>query len=156
VRQIVGAVPIPVTADLEAGYGSTPEAVAETVRLAIATGAAGGNIEDADAASGGLFDEGLAVARIAAARDAIRAAGRPFVLNARTDAARLGDDAGIREAIRRANAFFEAGADCVFTPGIADVARARLLVKELAGPLNLVVGLNEASSSAFALIDAGV
>ncbi|HSB99937.1 MAG TPA: isocitrate lyase/phosphoenolpyruvate mutase family protein [Burkholderiaceae bacterium] len=155
VRAIVDAVPVPVTADLEAGYGSTPEAVAETIRLAIACGAAGGNIEDADA-GGGLFDEGLAVARVAAARDAIRASGRTFVLNARTDALGLGGAEGFKQAIRRANAFFEAGADCVFTPGIADAARASLLVRELAGPLNLVVGLNEAGSSAFALIDAGV
>jgi 2-methylisocitrate lyase-like PEP mutase family enzyme len=156
VRRIVAAVPVPVTADLEAGYGSTPEEVAETVRLAIAVGAAGGNIEDADRDSGGLFDEGLAVARIAAARDAIRASGRTFVLNARTDALGLGGEQGLRAAIRRGNAFFEAGADCVFTPGVSDVPRARTLVQELAGPLNLVVGLNEAASNAFALLDAGV
>src|SRR5512138_2237219 len=156
VRRIVAAVAIPVTADLEAGYGSAPEAVAETVRLAIAAGAAGGNIEDADRASGGLFDEGLAVARIAAARDAIRASGRTFVLNARTDALALGGEQGLRAAIRRGNAFFEAGADCVFTPGVSDAPRARTLVQELSGPLNLVVGLNESASNAFALIEAGV
>jgi 2-methylisocitrate lyase-like PEP mutase family enzyme len=149
-------VSIPVTADLEAGYGRTPDAVAETVRLAIACGAAGGNIEDADRASGGLFDEALAIERIAAARDAIRASGRTFVLNARTDALALGGEQGMREAIRRGNAFIEAGADCVFTPGISDVPRARTLAQELAGPLNLVVGLNEAASNAFALIGAGV
>jgi len=156
VRAIVDAVPVPVTADLEAGYGATPEAVADTIGLAIACGAAGGNIEDADAAGSGLFDEGLAVARVTAAREAIRASGRTFVLNARTDALALGGTEGLKQAIRRANAFFEAGADCVFTPGIADATRAGLLVRELAGPLNLVVGLNEAASSAFALIDAGV
>ena len=156
VRAIVDAVPVPVTADLEAGYGTTPEAVADTIRLAISCGAAGGNIEDADAAGGGLFDEGLAVARVAAAREAIRGSGRTFVLNARTDALAVGGAEGLKQAIRRANAFFEAGADCVFTPGIADAPRAALLVRELAGPLNLVVGLNESASSAFALIDAGV
>jgi 2-methylisocitrate lyase-like PEP mutase family enzyme len=156
VRRIVDAVSIPVTADLEAGYGRTPDAVAETVRLAIACGAAGGNIEDADRASGGLFDEALAIERIAAARDAILASGCTFVLNARTDALALGGEQGMRAAIRRGNAFLEAGADCVFTPGISDVPRARTLAHELAGPLNLVVGLNEAASNAFALIDAGV
>jgi 2-methylisocitrate lyase-like PEP mutase family enzyme len=156
VRRIVAAVSVPVTADLEAGYGGTPEQVAETVRLAIAIGAAGGNIEDADRSTGGLFDEALAIARIAAARDAIGASGRTFVLNARTDALALGGALGLRAAIRRGNAFFEAGADCVFTPGIADVPRARTLVQELAGPLNLVVGLNEAASNAHALLDAGV
>ena len=156
VRRIVDAVAIPVTADLEAGYGRTPEEVAETVRLAIACGAAGGNIEDADGSNGGLFDEGLAIERIAAAREAIRASGHTFVLNARTDALALGGEQGLRSAIKRGNAFLEAGADCVFTPGVSDVPRARTLVQELAGPLNLVVGLNEATSNASALIDAGV
>jgi 2-methylisocitrate lyase-like PEP mutase family enzyme len=156
VRAIVGAVPVPVTADLEAGYGPTPQDVADTIRLALGTGAAGCNIEDADPASDGLFDERLAVARIAAARAEIRASGRTFVLNARTDALMLGGAEGFKQAIRRANAFFEAGADCVFMPGVADANRARLLVRELAGPLNVVVGLNEAASSATALLDAGV
>jgi 2-methylisocitrate lyase-like PEP mutase family enzyme len=156
VRAIVAAVPVPVTADLEAGYGPTPQAVAETIRLALATGAAGGNIEDADPASDGLFDEGLAVARIAAARTEIRDSGRTFVLNARTDALMRSGAEGFKQAIRRANAFFEAGADCVFVPGITDAKRARLLVHELAGPLNVVVGLNEAASSVTALLDAGV
>jgi 2-methylisocitrate lyase-like PEP mutase family enzyme len=156
IRRIAAAVPIPVNADLEAGYGDTPEQVADTVRLAIAAGAAGGNIEDSDSARGGLFDEAAAVDRISAAREAITASGRPFVLNARTDAFQLGGDNALRIAIERGNKFLQAGADCVFTPGVTDVARARTLATEIAGPLNLVIGLNEATASAFSLIDAGV
>ncbi|MBP8309705.1 MAG: isocitrate lyase/phosphoenolpyruvate mutase family protein [Burkholderiaceae bacterium] len=156
VRRIVAAVPIPVNADLESGYGDTPEQVADTVRLAIAAGASGCNIEDTDSATGGLFDEASAVARIAAARAAIEASGRRFVLTARTDAFQLNPDDAMRIAIRRGNLFLEAGAHCVFTPGVTDVARARTLVREIAGPINLVVGLNEAAANAFDLIDAGV
>jgi 2-methylisocitrate lyase-like PEP mutase family enzyme len=155
-RRIAGAVAIPVNVDLEAGYGDTPEAVADTVRLAIAAGAAGCNLEDVDRATGQLLDEAAAVARLRAARERIVASGRCFVLNARTDAVLLGGAKGMRDAIARGNRYLEAGADCVFTPGICDVATARLAAREIQGPLNVVVGLNEAGSSAAALIDAGV
>ncbi len=156
VRRIATAIPLPVNADLEAGYGDTPDQVAESVRLAIATGAAGCNIEDTDRATGELFDAAEAVERIAAAHAAVRACGQPFVLNARTDVFQHGGDQGMQLAVERCNRFFGAGADCVFTPGVADVERARTLVRELTGPLNLVVGLNESASSARALIDVGV
>lgn len=155
-RRIVAAIPLAVNADLEAGYGDTPREVAETVRLAIEAGAAGCNIEDVDVASGELFEEQAAIERIAAARAAVIASGRDFVLTARTDVFQRGSADAMRAAVARGNRFLEAGADCVFTPGVTDVARARVLVREIAGPLNLVVGLNEASANAHALIDAGV
>jgi 2-methylisocitrate lyase-like PEP mutase family enzyme len=155
-RRIAGAVGIPVNVDLEAGYGDTPEAVAETVRLAIAAGAAGCNLEDVDRATGRLLDESTAVARIEAAREAIASSGRGFVLNARTDAVLLGGADGLHDAIERGNRYLQGGADCVFTPGVVDLAQARIVAREIAGPLNVVVGLNEAGSSAVALIDAGV
>ena len=156
VQRIASAVAIPVNADLEAGYGDTPEEVAESVRLAIATGAAGCNIEDTDGRTGKLHDEAEAVERIAAAAYAVRTSGQGFVLNARTDAFQHAGPDALREAVRRCNRYLEAGAHCVFTPGVAYAERARLLVREIAGPLNLVVGLNEAASSAQALIDVGV
>ena len=156
VRRIAAAIPLPVNADLEAGYGDTPEQVAQSVRLAIATGAAGCNIEDTDRATGQLFDAAEAAERIAAAHAAVRASGKAFVLNARTDAVQHGGDKGLSTAIERCNRFLAAGADCVFTPGVADAERARTLVREIVGPLNLVVGLNESASSARALIDVGV
>jgi 2-methylisocitrate lyase-like PEP mutase family enzyme len=156
IRRIAGAVAVPLNADLEAGYGDTPEQVAETVRLAIAAGAAGCNIEDVDIPRGGLFEEGTAVARIAAARQAIDSSGCIFVLTARTDAFLHGSKSAMQDAIRRGNRFLEAGADCVFTPGVTDIPRARTLAQELTGPLNLVAGLNDASASTTALIDVGV
>ncbi len=155
VGKIVEAVSIPVNADLEAGYGDAPEDVAETIRLAMAVGAAGGNIEDTDAAHDRLFDEALAVERIAAARAAIDAAGGGFVLNARTDALQFPGDDALKVAVQRANRFLAAGADCVFVPGVTDVARVQTLAREITGPLNIVVGLNEAAASALQLIDAG-
>ncbi len=156
VQRIASAVAIPVNADLEAGYGDTPEEVAASVRLAIASGAAGCNIEDTDSRTGQLYDEAEAVERIAAAAYAVRASGQDFVINARTDACQHAGPDALGEAVRRCNRYIEAGAHCVFTPGVADAERARLLVREIAGPLNLVIGLNEAASSAQALIDVGV
>jgi 2-methylisocitrate lyase-like PEP mutase family enzyme len=155
IEAIVSAVAIPVNADLEAGYGDVPDEVAETVRLAIAAGAAGGNIEDTRTADGELYGEELAVERIAAARAAIDAAGTTFVLNARTDVFLLHGKDSIDRAISRANRYFEAGADCVFAPGATDLATVRTLVKEIDGPLNVVIGLDEAASSAFDLLAAG-
>lgn len=156
IRRIAGAVPLPVNADLESGYGDTPEEVAETVRMAIDAGAAGCNIEDVDRSTGRLYDEETAARRIAAAREAIRSSGRTFVLNARTDVFQVDPGAALGVAVERGNRYLAAGADCVFTPGVADAMRAKALVAALRGPLNLVVGLNEAASSAPALIDAGV
>lgn len=155
-RRIASSVPLPVNADLEAGYGATPEDVAESVRLAMAAGAAGCNLEDMDPLRGRLFEPAAAAERIAAARAAVLASGGALVINARTDAVMSGEGDTLRQAIERGNRYLQAGADCVFVPGVVDVARATTLVRELAGPLNLVVGLNESGASAFALLDAGV
>jgi 2-methylisocitrate lyase-like PEP mutase family enzyme len=151
--QMVEAVAVPVSADLEAGYGDAPEAVAETVELAIQAGLAGGNIEDASACVGGLYDEDLAVERIAAARSAI--GDNPFVLNARTDIF-LQPGADFAACVWRANRFLEAGADCVFTPGAPDLATVAALVREIDGPLNVVAGLGAVPSDTRALVAAGV
>lgn len=153
-RQIVEASPVPVNGDLEAGWGDSPEAVAETIRMAVEIGLAGGNIEDADARRGGLYDEGLAVERIAAAVEAARASG--FVLTARTDALMTQDAGGLDGAVRRANRFRQAGADCLYAPGATAVEEVRLLADEIDGPINVVMGLGESSGSAPALLDAGV
>lgn len=156
IARIATAVPLPVNADLESGYGDTPEQVADTVRRAIAAGAAGCNLEDVDTRSGRLFEPAAAAERIAAARAAIVASGRAFVLTARTDVFQQGGADALAQAIARGNHYLAAGADCVFPPGVADAERARQLVREIAGPINLVVGLGEASSSARALLEAGV
>ena len=154
VAQIVAAVPVPVTADLEAGYGASPEDVAATVHGAIAAGAVGCNIEDATGRSDQpLFDFELACDRIRAGAEAARSAGMPFVLNARTDPylVRHGSaDVNFAEAVRRANAFREAGAGCLFVPGPMDADTIGRLVREIHGPLN-VLGARGGSTSALAI-----
>lgn len=138
---IARRLPIPVTMDLEAGYGREPETVAETVRAAIAAGAVGCNIEDTDPVSQTLFDFDLAVARVKAGVEAARAAGlADFVLNARTDPflVRLGEpEACAAEAIRRANAFLEVGALSTFAPGAVGQDIIRGLTRDIHGPVNL-------------------
>ncbi|MEO8005575.1 MAG: isocitrate lyase/phosphoenolpyruvate mutase family protein [Betaproteobacteria bacterium] len=142
VARIVAAVPVPVTADLEAGYGAGPEEVAATVRGAIEAGAVGCNIEDATGRSDhALFDFELACDRIRAGAEAARAADVPFVLNARADPylVRFGSDAAnFAEAVRRVNAYREAGADCLFVPGPMDADTVGRLAREIHGPLNVL------------------
>lgn len=153
--EILQAVDLPVNGDLEAGWGDAPEAVAETIKMAIGIGLAGGNIED-KSPTGGLYGEELAVDRIAAAAQASRRGGATFVLNARTDALFSQEPAALATCIRRANRFLQAGADCVFTPGAVDMETVRTLVREIDGPLNLVVGLGPGPTDARALLAAGV
>lgn len=144
VAAIAEAVPVPVSADLEAGYGPRPEDVATTVREALAVGLAGCNIEDSGVGDDGrsaLFDIGLACERIRAGAEAIRDTGRPFVLNARVDPYLVGfgsESANFEEAVNRANAYLAAGADCVFVPGPMDAATIGRLVQDIRGPLNVL------------------
>jgi len=136
VARITRRVSVPVTADMEAGYGRTADAVAATVRGVLEAGAVGMNLEDRIGEEG-LIDFPLAVDRVRAARAAADAAGIPFVLNARTDAfsPNLG---GLPEAIRRGNAFREAGADAVFVPFVGDRDTIERLVREIPAPLNIL------------------
>jgi 2-methylisocitrate lyase-like PEP mutase family enzyme len=138
VARIVAAVDVPVTADLEAGYGETPDEVGRTVALAAQLGAVGANIEDAVA--GGLFGVDDAVARLEAARAA--APRGTFVLNARTDTYFVGtDDDVFAETVERAARYLAAGADCIFVPGVAEADTIRRLAAAIPGPLNVVAGL---------------
>lgn len=154
--RIAGAVSVPVTADVEAGYGDSAQAVAETARVVISAGAVGLNLEDsADAEPPGhaassdkvngspLLELEEQLERIRAVVEAGRAAGVPLVVNARTDLywREIGDpDRRFGETVRRANAFLEAGADCVFVPGVRDTGTIGDLVREIAGPLNVLAG----------------
>jgi 2-methylisocitrate lyase-like PEP mutase family enzyme len=138
VGRIVAAVNVPVTADLEAGYGETADEVGSTVALAVKLGAAGANIEDAS--GGELFGIDEAVDRVAAARAA--APSGTFVLNARTDTYFAGKTRDVfAETVERANRYFEAGADCVFVPGVVEEDTIRRLAAAVPGPLNVVAGL---------------
>ena len=138
VARIVAAVGVPVTADLEAGYGDTADDVGRTVARAVQLGAAGGNLEDAG--KGALFGIDEAVERPAAARAA--APSGTFVLNARTDtyfAGTSGD--AFAETVERAARYVEAGADCIFVPGVVQEDTIRRLAAAIPGPLNVVAGL---------------
>ncbi len=141
VRRIAERVDVPVTADMEAGYGTEPEAVADTVRATIEAGAVGLNIEDGTIRSSEpLLDFDLAVARIAAGREAADAAGVPAVVNARCDVFLRGGKGpeALAEAIRRCNAFREAGADCLFVPFARDAETIGALVEGIDGPVNIL------------------
>jgi 2-methylisocitrate lyase-like PEP mutase family enzyme len=143
VGRIARAVEVPVTADVEAGYGSTPEAAADTARGVVQAGAVGMNLEDAaeSVEGGALLPLELQVERIRAARAAAAQLGVAIVINARTDAfAARSISAADRapEAIRRANAYLEAGADCAFVPFVSDREVIGRLVREIRGPLNIL------------------
>jgi 2-methylisocitrate lyase-like PEP mutase family enzyme len=143
VGRIAARVRVPVTADMEAGYGRTPQSAAETARDVIAAGAVGMNLEDAPADGDGLFDLTLQVERVRAARESADSAGVPLVINARTDVflASIGaPETRLSHAVRRLNAYRAAGADCLFAPGITDRGTIAALVREVGGPLNVLAG----------------
>jgi 2-methylisocitrate lyase-like PEP mutase family enzyme len=155
VREIAAEVSLPVSADLEEGFGSSPTAVADTVSMALAAGAAGGNIEDfTGSRADPLFDPALAADRIRAARTVVDAAGEPFVLVGRTDALLVGGT--VADCVERANAYLAAGAHCAFVPGAADATTIATLVRELDGPLNVVMGLTGGALTLTDLRDLGV
>lgn len=154
---ITGSVSVPVNADLEAGFGADPEDVSQTIRLAIEAGAVGGNIEDYSGdPSNPLYSVDLSVERIRAARTEIDTSGVPFVLVGRTDEMNAGHSANLDEAINRANLYREAGADCLFVPGVSEKSAVRTLVKEISGPINVVMGLSGSDVSFHELADLGV
>ena len=141
IGRMAGRLSIPLSADMEAGYGDTPEQVAETTRLTAAAGAAGINIEDRTyGPDQPLIEIQKAADRIRAASEAAALSG--MVVNARTDVYWLGGsgDEAFAETVGRANAFRDAGADCLFVPGVKDPDLIRRLVTEINGPLNILAG----------------
>jgi 2-methylisocitrate lyase-like PEP mutase family enzyme len=145
VERITRVVRVPVTADVERGYGDgTPSDVAETVRRVIGAGAVGINLEDAPGLSGEtLIAIGEQVERIAAAREAAGAEGVALFINARVDTylAQAGPPEGrYDETVRRARAYAGAGADGVFVPGVADAETIRALAADVGAPLNVMAG----------------
>lgn len=142
IGRIVRAVKVPVSADIEAGYGSSPDEVARTTRELIEAGAIGMNLEDAsDRRDQPLLNLQLAVAKIKAVREAAAQLRAPIVVNARTDVFMLpggNPDADYAEAVRRLVAFRDAGADCVFAPGLKDADTIGRLAKAVECPLNIL------------------
>jgi 2-methylisocitrate lyase-like PEP mutase family enzyme len=142
IRRIASSVRVPVTADMEAGYGTTPEAAAETARGVIAAGAVGLNLEDGTS-DGRLVEVALQQDRIRAIREIGAAAGVPLLINARTDAFEVKEwspTERLTAAVRRANAYRAAGADCLFVPHVSDAATIERLAREIEGPLNVIAG----------------
>lgn len=141
-ERIVRAVRVPVTADIEAGYGETPGEVARSITDVVRAGAVGINLEDGTPrADLPVRPVEQAAGRIRAAREAARAAGVPLVINARIDLylKNVGDAAGrFEETVRRGKAYLAAGADCIYPFGTLDLDTIARLVKAIDGPINVV------------------
>src|SRR5215468_1072712 len=146
-RLIVGATDLPVSADLENGFGDAPEVVAETIRLAAEAGLVGCTIEDTTGNSDRpLYDEPLAVERIAAAAQAAHALPFPFVLTARAHNL-VYFPASLEDTISRLQAFERAGADVLFAPALPDLAAVRAVCAAISKPFNFMVGIKGKSFS---------
>ena len=158
VASIARAVNVPVTADLERGYGASVDDAVATARGAIEAGAVGMNFEDWDGAHRKLFDVLPQGERIAAIRNAGADAGVPLVVNARTDVflETVGESDAWRldEAVRRGNEYLAAGADCVFVPGVSDEHTIASLAEQIRGPINILA--NASSPSVARMAELGV
>ncbi|HEX9577269.1 MAG TPA: isocitrate lyase/phosphoenolpyruvate mutase family protein [Myxococcales bacterium] len=139
-RAIAGATELPVSADLENCFGDDPATAAETIRLAAATGIAGGSIEDASAdPKHPIYDFGLAVERVAAAVEAARALPFPFTLTARAENFLRGRP-DLDDTIRRLQAFEKAGADVLYAPFLPDLAAIKTVCAAVSKPVNVLAG----------------
>lgn len=142
IKRIIDSVSLPVSADIEAGYALTAKGVAETVEMVIAVGAVGVNIED----STGIENQPILsikqyIERLQAAREATKMVDFPIIINARTDIYlfNIGEKSKqFSQVVERANCYLEAGADCIFVPGIGDPDTIARLTKEINGPINIL------------------
>ena len=155
-RSIVDATDLPVSADLEKGFGDLPEVVAETIRLAADVGLVGCTIEDATGNPDcPLYDVGLAVERIAAVAEAARALPFRFILTARAHNF-LYAAPNLEKTIRRLQDFEKAGADVLFAPGLPDLAAVGAVCEAITKPFNFMAGIKGKSFSVAELVAAGV
>ena len=153
-RAIVQATDLPVSADLENGFGDTPETCAQTIRAAIEAGLVGGSIEDATGHTATpIYDFGHAVERVAAAVEA--AHGLPFMVTARAENFLHGRP-DLDDTIKRLQAFEAAGADVLYAPGLPDLAAIRTVCAAVHKPVNVVMGLSGPNITVDALRAAGV
>ena len=141
IREIVNATALPVNADFHAGYADEPEDVAANVRLCVETGVAGLSIEDSTGRSDRpLYEKKLAIERIRAARSAIDGSQTGVVLTGRCEAWLVGDSDPLRTALDRLTAYAEAGADCLYAPGVSDPDEIVQIVNAVAPkPVNVLV-----------------
>jgi len=144
IARIARVVDVPVTADIESGYAASPKDLGESIRAVINAGAIGFNLEDATGdSSQPLFTMEQQIERIRAAREAAGNTNVRVVINARTDVylAEVGEPASrFAETVRRLNAYREAGADCLFVPGVTDTPTLTQLVRSVSAPLNILAG----------------
>ncbi len=155
-RVIVMATDLPVSADLEKGFGDAPDTVAETIRLAAAAGLVGGSIEDATGDKDKpLYDLGHAAERVAAAAQAARALPFSFTLTARTENFLRGNP-DLEDTLQRLQAFERAGADVLFAPGLPDLATVRAVCAAVSKPVNFMAGIKGKSFTVAELEAAGV
>ena len=155
-RAIVGATDLPVSADLEKGFGDAPAVAAETIRLAAEVGLVGGSIEDATGDKDKpLYDLSLAAERVAAAVQAARALPFPFTLTARAENFLRGNP-NLDDTIKRLQAFEKAGADVLFAPGLPDLESVRAVCAAISKPFNFMVGIKGKSFTVAELTAAGV
>lgn len=159
-RLIVDPTDLPVSADLEGGFGDEPGVVAETIRLAAEAGLVGCTIEDSTGNTARpLYDLSLAVERIAAAAEAARALPFPFMLTARAHNLLFpapGPESGLDETIRRLQAYEKAGADVLFAPSLPDLASVRAVCAAVSKPFNFMAGIKGKSFPVADLAAAGV
>ncbi len=142
VRRIAQVLSVPVSADIVAGFGKTTKEVVATVRAILKTGAVGINIEDFAHATKKLYPVERQIENVKAIRKLAETSRVPLVINARTDALRFAEgdeEARIKEAIRRATAYRDAGADCVYPMGLIDATSIARFVKALDFPINVMV-----------------
>jgi 2-methylisocitrate lyase-like PEP mutase family enzyme len=153
---IASATQLPVSADLENGFGDSPEVVAETIRLAAAAGVVGGSIEDAtERAEDPIYELGFAVERVRAAVAAARALPFPFTLTARAENY-LHDRPDLADTIKRLQAFEEAGADVLYAPGLPTKEDIVAVVNSVRRPVNVIMGLQGVQLSLAELSAIGV
>ena len=155
-KAIVEATDLPVSGDLEKGFGDTPDAAAETIRLAAGIGLVGASIEDATGNSAQpLFEPGHAAERIAVAVEAARSMPFPFTLTARAENYLRGNP-DLEDTIRRLRSFEAAGADVLMAPGLPDLDAVRAVCAALSRPVNFMAGIAGKSFTVAALSAAGV
>jgi 2-methylisocitrate lyase-like PEP mutase family enzyme len=155
-RVIAAATDLPVSGDLEKGFGDEPAVVAETIRLAADVGLVGGSIEDATGdGARPLFAFEHAVERVAAAVEAARSLALPFTLTARAENFIRGNP-NLDDTIRRLQAFEAAGADVLFAPGLPDMAAVRAVCSAVSKPLNVIAGIPGKPFTVAELTAAGV
>jgi 2-methylisocitrate lyase-like PEP mutase family enzyme len=154
-RMLVAATDLPVSADLEKGFGDSPESAAETIRAAAATGLAGGSLEDhTGRPDDPIYPFALAVERIAAAAEARRAMPNDFVLTARAENFLWGRP-DLDDTIRRLQAFEAAGADVLYAPGLHDLETIRTVCSAVTKPVNIIMGMPGATFGVAELAEAG-